>query len=241
MSIIIYGKNAVRESVASGRAEKVKALAKWGKDPIVAEARKRMIPVEFASESELTRMARNPSHQGFAAICKDFSACPFEDFLSLGKKEPLLLMLDGIEDPHNMGAILRSADAFGVDGVIIKKRGNAPLNATVAKISTGAINYVKVAEVANLSFAIKKLKEAGYWIVSSDGEAKASYDEVDYHCPICLIVGSEGFGISRLLLENSDFVVKIPMYGHVNSLNASVATGIFLSFISHSRAKPLAD
>lgn len=241
MSIIIYGKNAVRESVASGRAEKVKTLAKWGKDPIVTEARKRMIPVEFASESELTRMARNPSHQGFAAICKDFSACPFEDFLSLSKKEPLLLMLDGIEDPHNMGAILRSADAFGVDGVIIKKRGNAPLNATVAKISTGAINYVKVAEVANLSFAIKKLKEAGYWIVSSDGEAKTSYDEVDYHCPICLIVGSEGFGISRLLLENSDFVVKIPMHGHVNSLNASVATGIFLSFISYSRAKPLAD
>ena len=117
MSIIIYGKNAVRESVASGRAEKVKTLAKWGKDPIVAEARKRMIPVEFATESDLTRMARNPSHQGFAAICKDFSACPFEDFLSLGKKEPLLLMLDGIEDPHNMGAILRSADAFGVGHV----------------------------------------------------------------------------------------------------------------------------
>ncbi len=237
MSIIIYGKNAVREAVASGRALKLKILAKQGKDPIVALARKSSIPVEFASPDELTRMTRNPSHQGFAAICPDFETVDFEEFLHLSKKEPLLLMLDGIEDPHNLGAILRSADAFGVDGIIMKERGNAPLNATVAKISTGAINYVKVALVTNLSVALKKLQENGFWAVASDGEAKQSYDAVDYHCPIILLVGSEGFGLSRLLLERSDFIVKIPMVGHVNSLNASVATGILLSQISLSRTR----
>ena len=237
MSIIIYGKNAVREAVASGRALKLKIVAKQGKDPIVALARKSSIPVEFASVDELTRMTRNPSHQGFAAICPDFETVDFEEFLHLSKKEPLLLMLDGIEDPHNLGAILRSADAFGVDGIIMKERGNAPLNATVAKISTGAINYVKVALVTNLSVALKKLQENGFWAVASDGEAKQSYDAVDYHCPIVLLVGSEGFGLSRLLLERSDFIVKIPMVGHVNSLNASVATGILLSQISLSRTR----
>lgn len=237
MSIIIYGKNAVREAVASGRALKLKIVAKQGKDPIVALARKSSIPVEFASPDELTRMTRNPSHQGFAAICPDFETVDFEEFLHLDIKEPLLLMLDGIEDPHNLGAILRSADAFGVDGIIMKERGNAPLNATVAKISTGAINYVKVALVTNLSVALKKLQENGFWAVASDGEAKQSYDAVDYHCPIVLLVGSEGFGLSRLLLERSDFIVKIPMVGHVNSLNASVATGILLSQISLSRTR----
>ena len=237
MSIIIYGKNAVREAVASGRALKLKIVAKQGKDPIVALARKSSIPVEFASPDELTRMTRNPSHQGFAAICPDFETVDFEEFLHLEKNEPLLLMLDGIEDPHNLGAILRSADAFGVDGIIMKDRGNAPLNATVAKISTGAINYVKVALVTNLSVALKKLQENGFWAVASDGEAKQSYDAVDYRCPIVLLVGSEGFGLSRLLLERSDFIVKIPMVGHVNSLNASVATGILLSQISLSRTR----
>lgn len=237
MSIIIYGKNAVREAVASGRALKLRVVAKQGKDPIVALARKSSIPVEFASIDELTRMTRNPSHQGFAAICPDFETVDFEEFLHLSKKEPLLLMLDGIEDPHNLGAIIRSADAFGVDGIIMKDRGNAPLNATVAKISTGAINYVKVALVNNLSVALKKLQENSYWAVASDGEAQQSYAAVDYRSPIVLLVGSEGFGLSRLLLERSDFIVKIPMVGHVNSLNASVATGILLSQIALSRTR----
>ncbi len=236
MSIIIYGKNAVRESVRSGKAKQVKTLARLEKDSIVTEARKRSIPVEFAQEGELTRMARNPSHQGFVAICDDFATLTLEELLSsISSPEPLLLMLDGIEDPHNLGAILRSADAFGVDGVIIKSRGGVGLNGTVAKVSTGAISYVKVAEVNNLTKAALKLKDAGYWIVESDGSASLSYDEVDYHCPICLVVGSEGFGISRLLLSKADFVVKIPMKGHVNSLNASVATGILLSLISLKR------
>ena len=144
-------------------------------------------------------------------------------------------MLDCIADPHNLVAILRTCDALGVDGVIIKKRGEAPLNATVSKVSTGAINWVKVAEVTNLNQAIETLKKKGYWIVASDGEAKMNYDEVDYKSPICLIVGSEGFGISKLVLKNSDFIVKIPMFGHVNSLNASVSAAILASEIVRSR------
>jgi 23S rRNA (guanosine2251-2'-O)-methyltransferase len=137
----------------------------------------------------------------------------------------------------NLGAILRSADAFGVDGVVLKSHDEVQLNGTVAKVSTGAIDYVKVAVVSNLSQAMEKLKAQGYWIVSSDGSAQQSYDEVDYACPIGLVVGSEGFGISPLLLKRSDFVVKIPMFGHVNSLNASVATAIFLSEIALKRTK----
>ena len=119
----------------------------------------------------------------------------------------------------------------------MKKRGEVPLNGTVAKVSTGAINYVKVAVVANLNQAIEKLKQNGYWVVSSDGSATQSYLDVDYNSPIALVVGSEGFGISKLVLKNSDFIVKIPMTGHVNSLNASVASAILISGVVASRSK----
>ena len=167
------------------------------------------------------------------AICKGYEDVPLEEILRdiKGKENPLLLMLDGIEDPHNLGAILRSCDAFGVDGVILKKKGEVGLNSTVARVSTGAINYVKVSYVSNLTNAIERLKKEGFWIVSSDGEAKMEASEVDYRGPIVLVVGSEGFGISRLVLEHSDFIVKIPMRGHVNSLNASVSAGILLSLV----------
>ena len=144
-------------------------------------------------------------------------------------------MLDGLEDPHNLGAILRSVDALGGDGVIIGANRQVRLNSTVAKVSTGAIEYVPCAMVTNLNQAVQKLKDAGYWIVCSDGEARLDYREVDYNMKTCLIVGSEGFGVSKLLLKNSDFVVKIPMVGHVNSLNASVACALFLSQIYNWR------
>ena len=149
--------------------------------------------------------------------------------------QPDIVILDGIEDPANLGAILRSCDAFGVDGVIIKNTGGVSLNSTVAKVSTGAVMYVPVCGVANLSQAISELKDSRYWIIASDGSATKDYDEVDYKGPVALVVGSEGFGISRLVLQNSDLVVKIPMVGHVNSLNASVATGILLSQVALSR------
>ena len=237
MSIIVYGKNTVREAVRSGNAKQLKVLAKFGSDSIVAEARRSSIPVAFVNDDELTRMTKNSSHQGFMAICDDIKTYSLEELISCSKNSryPLFLMCDGIEDPHNLGAILRSCDAFGVDGLIIKNRNEVPLNATVAKVSTGAISYIKVATVTNLTKALLKLQENGFWVVSSDGSASLTYDQVDYKCPICLVVGSEGFGISRLVLAKSDFIVKIDMVGHVNSLNASVATGILLSHIALAR------
>jgi 23S rRNA (guanosine2251-2'-O)-methyltransferase len=236
--MIIYGRNAIRESLKAKKLQKLLVLDRFEHDPMIEEARKSNVEVKFVSnEDELTRMAKNPSHQGFVAIVKDYEAVPLEDIISSakGKAYPLVLILDGIEDPQNFGAILRSVDAFGVDGVIIKKRNEVPLNATVAKVSTGAINWVKVAMVSNLSQAIQTLKDHGYWIVASDGSGKQDYDTVDYKSPIGLVVGSEGFGIAPLVLKNSDFIVRIPMCGHVNSLNASVASAILISEIVRSR------
>ena len=238
MSIIIYGKNAVREAVASGCATGLKVVKRFEQDMIVQQAKAKKIPVELVEEPELTRIAKNPSHQGFLAICKGWKNYTIEELIESSKRSayPLLLLLDGIEDPHNLGAMLRSCDAFGIDGIIMKKRNEVPLNSTVAKVSTGAICYEKVASVPNLSQAIRKLKDNGFWVVTSDGSGTTNYDEIDYKCPIALVVGSEGFGVSRLLVRDSDFVAKIPMVGHVNSLNASVATAVFLAQISSSRS-----
>lgn len=238
MGIIIYGKNAVREAVVSNSATALKVVRRLEQDKIVQEAKAKKIPVELVEESELTRIAKNPSHQGFMAICKGWKSYSVEELIESSKasKYPLVLILDGIEDPHNLGAILRSCDAFGVDGIIMKNRNEVPLNSTVAKVSTGAICYAKVASVPNLSQAIRKLKDNGFWVVSSDGSGTSDYDEIDYKCPIALVVGSEGFGVSRLLIRDSDFVAKIPMVGHVNSLNASVATAVFLAEISSLRS-----
>lgn len=235
--MIVYGRNVIREGLKADHVKTLFVLARLEKDPLTQEAYAKQIPVKLVDEAELSRMAQSPSHQGFVAISKDLQPVSLDELIreAKGKKYPLLLMLDRIEDPQNLGAILRSCDALGVDGIILKKRGEAPLNATVAKVSTGAFNWVKIAQVANLSQAIEKLKQAGYWIVASDGSAKQSYDEVDYRSPIVLIVGSEGFGISRLVLEKSDFVVKIPMTGHVNSLNASVSAAILISQIQRDR------
>ncbi|MCI2110985.1 MAG: 23S rRNA (guanosine(2251)-2'-O)-methyltransferase RlmB [Bacilli bacterium] len=237
MSTIIFGRNAVRASLETNRVRTLYAATRFQNDPFVALARKKNVPVKFVGDGELTRMARVPSHQGFVAISDDCGTISLDELISSASKRkyPLLAMLDGIEDPHNLGAILRSADAFGVDGLIIKKRGEVPLNGTVAKVSTGAINYVKVAEVANLSQAIEILKKKSYWIVASDGGGTRNYDQVDYKCPICLVIGSEGFGIQPLVLKHSDFIVKIPMFGHVNSLNASVAASVLFAEVNLKR------
>ena len=238
MATIIYGKNAVRETIAHGSIKTLYVSNRIKDDELLRKASAKNIDVKSADDRELTRMAKNPSHQGFVAICDDIETVSLEDMISFAKnkKYPLIAILDGIEDPHNLGAILRSADAFGVDGIVMKNRGAVQLNGTVAKVSTGAINYVKVAVVTNLNRAIETLKKSGYWVVASDGEAKMSYSEVDYKCPIVVVIGSEGFGISQLVLKNSDFIVKIPMHGHVNSLNASVAAGIFFAMIDNSRS-----
>lgn len=233
----VYGRNAVRECLHSKTAKTLFTRRRFDSDPLTKEARENHVDVLFKDDPELDRLAGKGKHQGFVclAVAPDF--VPLKTLIRNAKvkEHPLMLILDGIEDPVNLGAILRSADAFGVDGVIIKNTGNVSLNSTVARVSTGAVAYVPVCGVPNLSQAISELKDAGYWVVSSDGSATQTYDQIDYHGPIALVVGSEGFGISRLVLQRSDFVVKIPMVGHVNSLNASVATGILLSYIHLAR------
>jgi len=237
MSTIIFGRNAVRATLEEDRVQTLFAATRFQNDEFVTLARKHNVSVKFVSDDELTRMARVPSHQGFVAICDDYGTVSLGALIESAKKKqyPLLAMLDGIEDPHNLGAILRSADAFGVDGLIIKNHDEVPLNGTVAKVSTGAINYVKVAVVANLSQALEVLKDNSYWIVASDGSGTTDYDKVDYKSPICLVIGSEGSGIQPLVLKHSDFIVKIPMFGHVNSLNASVAASVLFAQVIQNR------
>ncbi len=234
----VYGKNAVREVLRSKAAKHVYARKRLEGDPVVKMAFSCNVPVSYVEDRELDKLGGNGHHPGIVAQAKLPDLVPLRQLIEAGKRKggyPLIVILDGIEDPNNFGAILRSCDAFGVDGVIIRNSGNVSLNSTVARVSTGAVHHVPVCGVTNLSQAMSELKDAGYWIVASDGEATLEYDQVDYKTPIAFIVGSEGFGVSHLVLKRSDFVVKIPMVGHVNSLNASVATGIFLAHIHLSR------
>lgn len=197
------------------------------------EIAKKGLKPKFVDLDTLNKMSHGGNHQGIIveAVPREYSSV--EEILksAKGKKQPLILILDEIEDPQNFGAILRSADAFSVDGVIVKSKNQVPLNWTVAKVSTGAIEYVKVAQVSNLNNVIQVLKDNGFWIYAADGSATKSYENLDYSGSVALIVGSEGRGISQLVMKNSDFIIKIPMTGHVNSLNVSVSTGILLSRI----------
>ena len=174
-------------------------------------------------------MAEN--HQGVVAVVPPFNYCEIEDILDIAKEkgeDPFILVLDGIEDPHNLGSIIRTAETAGVHGIIIPKRRTVSVNATVAKTSAGATAYVKVARVNNINDSIRKLKDAGLWVIGTDGEAKTEYYNQDLKGPIAIIIGSEGFGMSKLVKENADILIKIPMKGQINSLNASVSAGIVM-------------
>ena len=174
-------------------------------------------------------MAEN--HQGVVAIVPPFNYCEIEDILDLAKEreeDPFIIILDGIEDPHNLGSIIRTAETAGVHGVVIPKRRSVSVNSTVAKTSAGATAYVKVARVNNINDTIRKLKDEGLWIIGTDGEAKTEYYNQDLKGPIAIVIGSEGFGMSKLVRENADILIKIPMLGQINSLNASVSAGIVM-------------
>lgn len=228
---LIYGRNAVMEAL---KANKVLTLylVKGFSDNKILDYVTPKITVKYIDAAEMNKSC-DGVHQNVAAITKPYEYIDLDGALRLASKEenPVLLILDGIEDPHNFGAILRSADIFNVSAVIISKHNQIPLNSTVAKTSAGAINYVPVCCVNNLNQAIERLKADGYWIVSSDGNADTYYNDLKYDFKTALVIGSEGFGVSKLVLKNSDFVVKIPMKGKVNSLNASVAAGILLANI----------
>lgn len=237
MAITIYGKNAVLSSLNEGKVLRLFLAPQIRDEKVLSIARQMNIEIKVMSVSQLDQMTNHGVHQGMVAEVNNFEYTDLKNLIKQAKKKslPLLLMLDGINDPHNLGAIIRSADAFGVDGIIIKKTNQVAVTATVIKVATGATNYVPVCQVTNLTQTLQLLKEEGFWAVATDGSAKQNYLDIDYKIPIVLIIGSEGEGISKLVLANSDFTVKIPMVGHVNSLNASVATAVLLAGIVSKR------
>lgn len=242
MEEIIYGKNPVIEALRSGR-ELNKILIAEGSKPhavqtIYDEAKARGVVVLQAPKAKLDQLAENKNHQGVIAFVAAYKYVEYEELVgAAGKKgrPPFLLLLDGIEDPHNLGSILRTADATGVDGVIIPKRRATGLTQVVAKSSAGAIEYVPVCRVTNLATTIDDLKERGYWIFGTDASAKTDYRQGDYTSPIVLVIGSEGKGMSRLVRDKCDVLLSLPMLGNVTSLNASVASAILMYEVLRQR------
>ncbi len=230
---IVAGRNAVLELLKSDKDINKIYIERGEKhgsiNEIVARARaERIVLVEVDTE-KLNSMAEN--HQGVVAVVPPFNYCEVEEILELAKnknEDPFIIILDGIEDPHNFGSIIRTAETAGVHGIIIPKRRNVAVNSTVSKVSTGATAYVKVARVNNLNETIKKLKDFGLWVIGTDGDADTLYYNQDLKGPLAIIIGSEGFGMSKLVKENADILIKIPMKGQITSLNASVSAGIVI-------------
>ena len=235
---LIYGKNPVIEAINAKKALKVFLAANFNDQKILALIKNNKVAVQTVSPNEMEKMANGGVHQGIAAELKPYQTVSLQEIVAKAKKKEkkIIVMLDGIEDPHNLGAILRSADVFEASGIVLPKHNSVSLNATVAKTSAGAINYVPVAVVNNLNQTIKELKEEGYWVVATDGSATISYSSLKYDFPVVIVIGSEGKGVSSLVLKNSDYIVKIPQFGHVNSLNASVAAGILLAEVHKSNS-----
>ena len=228
---LVYGKNPVIEAINAKKALKVFIVNNFNDQKILNLIKDNKIQCVSVSPSEMDKMSEGGVHQGVSAELKPYQTVSLEEiiFKARKKEKKIIVMLDNINDPHNLGAILRSADVFEAAGIVLPKHNSVSLNATVAKTSAGAINYVPVAVVNNLNQAIKTLKDEGYWVVSTDGSATISYSSIKYDFPVVVVIGSEGKGVSSLVLKNSDYIVKIPQFGHVNSLNASVAAGILLA------------
>lgn len=238
MKQYIYGKNTILEALRGEKSVYTVYIQNNLKDNKIIELCKRKkVRFELVDKSEFIKKLGNVKHQGVMAEVKEYRYYSIDEILNSipEGKTPLLLMLDGLEDPHNLGAILRTCDALGVDGVIIGKNRSVSLNGTVAKVSTGAIDYVKVAQVTNLTRTLEDLKKRSFWIVGCDLDQSQDYRQVDYNLPLVIVIGSEGFGISRLVKKSCDFNVVLPMVGHVTSLNASVATAVILYQVYNSR------
>lgn len=237
----VGGRNAVRELLASGRdIDKILVAAGEREGSIlvlIAEARKRGIPVMEVDRRKLDTVTGHAHHQGIAAQAAMVNYCEVEDILRLAAERgepPFLVVADGIEDPHNLGAIIRTAECCGAHGLILSKRHAVGITPTVAKTSAGAITHLPIARVSNLACTVDELKREGIWFYAAD-MGGSDYGALDYRGPCALVLGSEGYGISRLVREKCDFVASIPMYGHVNSLNVSAAAAILLSEIARGR------
>lgn len=231
----IEGRNAVLEYLESGKDINKILITKGEKhgsiNKIIAIAKERKIIISELERSKLNQIAQTENNQGVIAIVPPYDYCEVEDILEVAKKrqeEAFILILDGIEDPHNLGSIIRTAETAGVHGIIIPKRRACGVNSTVSKVSAGAVQHMKIARVNNINETIKFLKQNDIWICGTDGQAKTYYFQQDFKMPIAIVIGSEGYGMSRLVKENCDFLVKIPMNGKITSLNASVSAGIVM-------------
>ena len=229
-TINVLGKNAIREVLKGNRKIECIIFADSVSDnEIKSLAKSKHIHIQFMPKRQFIS-AYGDKSGGMVAIVEDYKYLELHELIEKNnhKEESILLILDGLEDPHNLGAILRSVDATGCDGVIIPKNRSVRLNDTVAKVSTGAIEHVEVSMVTNLNQTIQDLKDSGYWVIGLELTGTMYYNEADYRGKIAIVVGSEGKGISPLVQKNCDLLVKIPMYGKVNSLNASVSTALIL-------------
>lgn len=231
----IEGRNSVMELLESGKDINKIYVAKGEKhgsiNKIIAKAKENKIVTVEIEKTKLYKMAQTENCQGVIAIVPPFDYCSVDDILNEAKRKKekaFILILDGIEDPHNLGSIIRTAETAGVHGIIIPKRRTVTVNSTVAKVSAGAVEHMKIARVNNITDTIRKLKENGLWIIGTDGSATTLYYNQDLKGDIAIVIGSEGFGMSRLVKENTDMLVKIPMKGKVTSLNASVSAGIVM-------------
>lgn len=228
--MLIYGINPVIEALRVGRVIEVRVSSRADEraGTAVRLAEGHAVPVRRVPATEIDRLTRGAAHQGILAVVPDAKSFSVEDLVVQAKGAPLLVVLDGIEDPHNVGAILRTVDAAGADGVVRQSRHAAPLGGATAKASAGAVAHVKVADVVNIARALDALKNVGVWTVGLVGDAPKRYDELDLTLPTALVVGAEGVGLRRLVRERCDWLVSIPMGGHIQSLNVSVATGVAL-------------
>lgn len=238
---LIEGRNAVMEALRSGKpVDKLYVLDGCQDGPvrsIVREARKHDTIIRFVEKDRLSHMSQTGKHQGVIAYTASYEYSEVEDMLALAKErgeDPFLILLDNIEDPHNLGAIIRTANLAGAHGVIVPKRRAVGLTATVAKTSAGALNYTPVAKVTNLVQTMEELKKQGLWFVCADMDGQSMYD-LNLTGPIGLVIGNEGEGVGRLVKETCDFIASIPMKGEIDSLNASVAAGVLAYEIVRQR------
>jgi 23S rRNA (guanosine2251-2'-O)-methyltransferase len=231
----IAGRHPVMEAIKSGRTIHKLFIADSAQKhqivPVLTEAKQHGLIVQYVDKKKLDQLVPQMQHQGVVAQVAAYDYAEVEDILARAREKgetPFIIVLDEIEDPHNLGSILRSADCTGVHGVIIPKRRSVGLTATVAKTSVGAMEYVPVARVTNIAQTLKELKDAGIWIAGADGTAPKNVYDTDLTLPLAIVIGNEGKGIGRLIKETCDFLVKLPMFGQINSLNASVAASVLM-------------
>jgi 23S rRNA (guanosine2251-2'-O)-methyltransferase len=228
--VIIFGINPVLEALRAGRVKELRVGDRTDDRmrQVLSLASEHGVRVRRVPGEALDRDSRRGVHQGVVAEVQDVTAWSVEELLREADGPALIVVLDGIEDPQNLGAIVRTVDAAGADGIVVQNRRSAPLEGAAAKAAAGALAHVKIAEVVNIARAIEELKEAGVWTVGLAGEAPTPYDAIDFTLSTALVLGAEGAGLRRLVRERCDHLVSIPMGGHVGSLNVSVAAGVAL-------------